>query len=80
MRTSSCYIHTKEVRNPTMTNKRISSIVTHVLVAVVEATIARAESSDLLPVLDKLHPNALTDSGVGLLGLNATAENKREPW
>jgi len=63
-----------------MTRFERISFATHVLVAVVEATIARAESSDLLPVLDKLHPNALTDSGVRLLGLNATAENKREPW
>lgn len=30
----------------------------------------RTESSDLLAVLDQLNTNALSDSGVGLLGLN----------
>ena len=41
-----------------------------VLVHVVQATIARNEGSDLLAVLDQLHTHALTNGGVGLLGLH----------
>ena len=41
-----------------------------VLIHVVQATITRHEGSDLLAVLDELHTNALTNGGVGLLGLH----------
>lgn len=45
----------------------------HVLLNVVEATVHRHEGGDLLAVLDQLHTGALTNSGVGLLGLNTAA-------
>ena len=46
-----------------------------VFVDEVQATIVRDEASDLLSVLDQLNTAALTDSGVGLLGLNAELLN-----
>ena len=50
-----------------------------VLVHVVQATIARNEGSDLLAVLDQLHTHALTNGGVGLLGLHtATIRETKE--
>ena len=49
-----------------------------VLVHVVQTTIARNEGSDLLAVLDQLHTHALTNGGVGLLGLHtATLHEKK---
>ena len=50
-----------------------------VLIHVVQATIARNEGSDLLAVLDELHTHALTNGGVGLLGLHtATIHETKE--
>ena len=45
-----------------------------VLVDVVQATIARNESSDLLSVLDQLNTHALTNSRVRLLGLHSSRD------
>jgi len=42
-----------------------------VLVDVVQATVMGNEGGDLLSVLDELHSGALTNSGVGLLGLDS---------
>ena len=47
---------------------------TYVLINEVKTTITRNEGSDLLAVLDQLATNGLTNSGVGLLGLNTTRE------
>jgi hypothetical protein len=44
----------------------------YVLVNVVKATISGHETSNLLSVLDELHSDTLTDSGVRLLGLKTT--------
>ena len=41
-----------------------------VFIHVVQTTITRHEGSDLLAVLDELHTDALTNGGVGLLGLH----------
>lgn len=49
---------------------------THVLLDEVQATVHRHESCDLLAVLDQLHTGALTNSRVGLLGLNTTATHR----
>ena len=38
----------------------------------IETTVVRYECCDLFSVLDKLYSHTLTDSGVGLFGLNAT--------
>jgi len=46
-----------------------------VLVDVVKATVAGNEASDLLSVLNELHSDTLTDSGVRLLGLKANLLN-----
>ena len=43
-----------------------------VFINVVQATIARDESGDLLTVLNELDTDALTNSRVGLLGFNTT--------
>jgi Lhr-like helicase len=51
----------------------------YVLIDEVEAAITRHEGCNLLAVLDKLSTHALTDSRVGLLGLDAAAQkNTRE--
>ena len=50
-----------------------------VFIDVVQTTIARDESGDLLTVLNELDTDALTNSGVRLLGFNTTKiSNKRE--
>lgn len=48
---------------------------TYVLLNEVQTSIVRHKSSNLLAVLDKLHTCALSDSRVGLLGLNTTAHH-----
>merc|ERR1712243_24548 len=42
-----------------------------VLLDVVQTTVLRYKSRDFLSVFDELHPHALSDSGVGLLSLDA---------
>ena len=46
-----------------------------VLIHVVQATIARNESGDLLAVLDQLHTHALTNGRVGLLSLHSSRDD-----
>lgn len=48
-----------------------------VLLDVVQATVTRHERRDLLAVLDQLHPHALADGGVGLLGFNASKRKRK---
>lgn len=50
-----------------------------VLLNVVQATVTRYESGNLLAVLDELNPHALADGRVRLLGFNTTAEGKERP-
>lgn len=65
---------TRKQHNSLKVPKRDTANFTHVFIAVVQATIARYESGDLLAVLDKLHSHALTNSRVWLLGLNTTTK------
>jgi len=52
--------------------------VVYVLIDEVEATVPRHKRGDLLAVFDQLSAHALPDSGVGLLGLDATARGEVE--
>jgi hypothetical protein len=49
---------------------------TYILLNVVQTTIIGHEGSNFLAVLDKLHPGTLTDSRIGLFGLNTTEATK----
>lgn len=49
---------------------------TYVFIDVVQTTIAGNEAGDLLSVLDELHTDALTNSGVRLFGLNTTVNER----
>lgn len=53
--------------------------VAHVLINEVEAAITRHECSNFLAVFNELGTHALTNGGVRLLGLNATAKWRNMP-
>jgi hypothetical protein len=54
-----------------------NTIATYVFLDVVQTTIIGDKSSNLLSILNELHPSTLSDSRVGLLSLNTTAKKHR---